>query len=131
MIDIRNFHSNLLMIDKKSHNDINIYYIGYITMKMVSDCENAHSLNLLYLIIHSTTGYFKEKNGKKYLIIDLTEKYEEFFSGIRSEIEIIDGGKELLYEKNYARTGVNIGDDVPLNKPLKFRTLTIIIRCIF
>ena len=29
MIDIRNFNSNLLQIDKKSHEDINIYYIGY------------------------------------------------------------------------------------------------------
>ena len=25
MIDIKNFHSNLLKIDKKSHEDINIY----------------------------------------------------------------------------------------------------------
>ena len=30
MIDIRNFYSNLLKIDKKSHEDIDIYYIGYI-----------------------------------------------------------------------------------------------------
>ena len=40
MIDIKNFHSNLLKIDKKSHEDINIYYIGYITTKKFSDCEN-------------------------------------------------------------------------------------------
>ena len=33
MIDIKNFHSNLLKIDKKSHEDIDIYYIGYITIK--------------------------------------------------------------------------------------------------
>ena len=30
MINIKNFHSNLLKIDKKSHEDINICYIGYI-----------------------------------------------------------------------------------------------------
>ena len=30
MIDIKNFHSNLLTIDKKSYNEINIYNIGYI-----------------------------------------------------------------------------------------------------
>ena len=35
------------------------------------------------------------------------------------------------YEKDYAKMGVNTDDDVPLNKPLKFPTLTIIIRCIF
>ena len=33
MINIKNFHSNLLKIDKKSHEDIDIYYIGYITIK--------------------------------------------------------------------------------------------------
>ena len=84
IIDIRNFHSNLLKIDKKSHKDIDIYYIGYITIKKFGDCENIHSVNPLYLIIHSATGHFKEKNGEKYLIIDSTEKYEEIFSGIIS-----------------------------------------------
>ena len=49
MIDKKNFYSNLLKIEKKSHKDIDIYYIGYITMKMFSDCENIHSVNPLYL----------------------------------------------------------------------------------
>ena len=79
MIDIKNFHLNLLKIDKKSHEDIDIYYIGYITTKKFSDCENIHSVNSLYLIIHSATGHLKEKNDEKYLIIDSTEKYQEIF----------------------------------------------------
>ena len=70
IIDIRNFHWNLLKTDKKSHKEFDIYYIGYITIKKFSDCENIHGVNPLYLIIHSTTEYFKEKNGEKYLIID-------------------------------------------------------------
>ena len=49
MIDIKNFHSNLLKLDKKSHKDIDIYYIGYITIKTFGDCENIHSVNPLYL----------------------------------------------------------------------------------
>ena len=97
MIDIKNFHWNLIKIDNKSHKDINIYYINYITIKKFSDCENIHSVNALYLIIHSATGYFKAKNGEKYLIIDSTEKYKEVFSGIRSEIKPLSGGKELFY----------------------------------
>ena len=68
---------------------------------------------------------------KKYLIINSTEKYEEVWSGIRSGIKTLNGGKELFYEKNYPRIGVNTDDDIPLNKPLKFPTLTIIVRCIF
>ena len=85
----------------------------------------------MYLIIYSATGYFKEKYGEKYLILDSTEKYDEVFSGIISEIKTITGGKELFYEKNYAKIGVNTDDDIPLDKQLKFSTLTIIIRFIF
>ena len=88
-------------------------------------------MNPLYLMFHSATEYFKEKYDKKYLILDLTEKYDEVFSGIKKEIETINGVKELIYEKNYAKIGLNTDDDVPLNKQLKFSTLTIIIRCFF
>ena len=33
MINIKNFDSNLLKIEKKSYKNIDIYYIGYITIK--------------------------------------------------------------------------------------------------
>ena len=66
MINIKNFHSNLLKIDKKPYKGDDIYYIGYITIKKIDDYENIHSINLLYLIIHYATGYFKEKYGEKY-----------------------------------------------------------------
>ena len=78
MIDIKNFHSNLLKLDKKSHRDFDIYYIGYNTIKKVSNCdcdyENICSVNPLYLIIRSATKYFKEKYGEKYLILDSTKE---------------------------------------------------------
>ena len=61
MINIKIFHSNLLKIEKKSYKDIDIYYIGYITIKKFGDCENIYNINPLYLIIHSATGHFKEK----------------------------------------------------------------------
>ena len=64
MVNIKDFHSNLLNIEKKSHKDIDIYYIGYIMIKTFSDYENIHSVNPLYLIINSATGYFKEKMVK-------------------------------------------------------------------
>ena len=60
VVDIKNFRSNLLKIDKESYKDIHIYYIGYITIKKFGDRENIHSVNPLYLIIHSSTGQFKE-----------------------------------------------------------------------
>ena len=123
IVNIEDFHSNLL--------DINIYYIGYITIKKFGDCENIHSVNPLYLIMSSTTRHFKEKYGERYLIIDSTEKHEEVFSEINSEIEALNDTKELFYEKDYARIGVNTDDNLPLNKQLKFPTLIIIIRCVF
>ena len=134
MIDIRNFQSNLLKIDKKSYKDIDIYYTGYITIKKLdkfSDHESIHSVNPLYLIIYSAIGYFEEKNGKKYLITDSTEKYEEVFSRIKSKIRAINNEKEIPYERNYARINIDTDDDIPLNKQLKFPTLTINISCIF
>ena len=85
----------------------------------------------MYLIFLSATGYFEEKNGEKYLILDLIGKYEEVFSTIKSKLETITSGEKLFYEKHYAKIRVNTDDNVPLNKQLKFPSLTIIIRCVF
>ena len=35
LINIEEFDSNLLKIDRKSYKDIDIYYIGYITTKKI------------------------------------------------------------------------------------------------
>ena len=40
IINIEELDSNLLKIDKKSYKDIDIYCIGYITIKEIDDCEN-------------------------------------------------------------------------------------------
>ena len=101
MIDIKNFHSDLLKIDKKSHRGFDIYCIDYNTIKKLSNCncncdcdyENSRSVNSLYLIIHSATGYFKEKYYEKYLILDSAKEYQEVFSGIKLEIKTTNGGK--------------------------------------
>ena len=85
----------------------------------------------MHLIFNSATGYFKEGNGEKYLILDSIKKYEEVFSGIKSEIETINGGEKMYYEKNYGRIAVNTDDVVPLNKTMRFPLLMIIIRCVF
>ena len=51
MVNIEDFYLNLLEINKKSHKDIDIYYIGYIMIKKFDDFENIYSVNPLYLII--------------------------------------------------------------------------------
>ena len=60
MINIKDFDSNLLKIDKNSYKNIDIYYIGYITMKD-SDYVKINSVNPLYLIISEVDWYTKEK----------------------------------------------------------------------
>ena len=52
---------NLLKIDKKSYKNIDIYYIGYITIKKIDDCESIYSVNPLYLRINHAGGYMEEK----------------------------------------------------------------------
>ena len=138
MINIKNFHPNLLKINKNSHKDINIYYIDYITIKSYGDCENIHSVNPLYLIINKAYGYIKEKNGEKYLILDsenenneVLKKYNEIWDGIKNEIEIINGGKTNEYDKDLMKIKFNSDDNLPLNKILKLYNMTIVIRSIF
>ena len=70
IINLENFESNLLKIDKKHYKEINIYYIGYIKAKKIDDCENIYSIIPLYLLVNHASGYIEEKNGNKYLIFD-------------------------------------------------------------
>ena len=69
MINIKDFDPNLLKIDKKLYKNIDIYYIGYITMKD-SECVKIKSVNPLYLIISKVDGDTEEKNESKYLVFD-------------------------------------------------------------
>ena len=55
MINITNFDPNLFKIDKKSYKNIDICYIGYITIKD-SDYVKINSVNPLYLIINEVDG---------------------------------------------------------------------------
>ena len=107
MINLKNFDSNLLKIDKKHYKGINIYYFGYVTIKKIDDCEIIHSVNPLYLLVNHASGYVEEKNENKYLIFDdsgnenkaLLKKYTDVWSGIKSEIKAINGGEENNHEK--------------------------------
>ena len=60
MINIKNFDSNLLKADKKTYRNIDIYRIGYITMKD-SDYLKLNSVNYFYLIFGEADGSIKKK----------------------------------------------------------------------
>ena len=74
MINIKDFDSSLLKIDKKSNKNIGIYNIGYITIKKINDYENIYSLNTLHLMIGEIIVHIKESNGNKYLVFDFSDK---------------------------------------------------------
>ena len=102
-IDLENFKSNLLKIDKKCYKDIGIYNIGYITIKKIDDCKNIYSVNPLYLRINHASGYIEEKGVNKYLIFDSTDenkellkKYNDVFNGIRDKIKEINSDSVII-----------------------------------
>ena len=107
IIDLKDFDAKLLKIDKKSYKNIDIYYIGYITIKKIDDCENIYSVNPLYLLVNHANGYIEEKGVNKYLIFDSTDenkellkKYNDVFNGIRDKIKEI-GRDKCDYKKDY------------------------------
>ena len=61
IIDLKDFDAKLLKIDKKSYKNIDIYYIGYITIKKIDDYESIYSVNPLYLRIDHAIGYIAEE----------------------------------------------------------------------
>ena len=91
IIDLKKFDARLLKVDKKSYKNIDIYYIGYITIKKIDDCENINSVNPLYLLIDYASEYIREENGNKYVIFDSTDENKEVLKnamifGMESEI---------------------------------------------
>ena len=68
--NIIDFDAKLLKIDKKSHKNLDIYYIGYVNIKNIADYESIYSVNPLYLRIIQPRGYLEEENGNKYVIFD-------------------------------------------------------------
>ena len=130
MINIKHFEPNLLKIDRKSYKNIGIYKIGCITIKKNDDYENIYCVNPLYLLVNHASGYIEEKNDSTDENKELLKKYLDVWSGIKNKIEAVNSG-ECDYEKDYMKIKFNSDDDLPLNKPLKFHMMAIIIRSVF
>ena len=54
-------------------------------------------------------------------------KNTELWDGIKNEIKAINGGKTRKYGKDFMKIKFNLDDDLPLNKQLKFPTVTIVV----
>ena len=107
-INLKDFDARLLKVDKKDYNEIDIYYIGYVTVKKIANCNNINSVNPLYLMINEMISHFEEKNENKYLVLDnvdenkeVSKKYEEVWEGIKKEIECINVGEKIKHGKDF------------------------------
>ena len=96
----------MLKLDKTSYKDLDIYNIGYVTVKEIGSGYDINSVNPLYLRIDNASGYIEDINEDKYLVFDVKNE-----------------NKEKLH-----KTKFNSDDNLPLNKLLKFYQLTLTIR---
>ena len=58
-IDLKDFDSSMLKIDKKNYKEIDVYYIGYVTFKEIANYNNINSVNPLYLMIDKMIKTYK------------------------------------------------------------------------
>ena len=106
----------MLKVDKKNYKEIGIYYIGYVTLKKIENCNNINSANPLYLMINEMIGHFEEKNENK----EVSKKYEEVWESIKKDIKRINGGKRVEYGKDFKKIRFEYNDDLPMNKPINY-----------
>ena len=92
----------------------------------------------MYLLIYKIDGFIEEKGVNKYLNIafrdnndKILKKYREVLSGINSCIEKINNSKSGEYEKDYMKIKFNSDNKLPLNKQLRFHSVTVVIRSVF
>ena len=80
----------------------------------------------------------KKKNESEYLVLDdvdeskeVSKKYKEVWDGIKKDIETINGGEKVEYEKDLKKIRFECNDDLPVNEPMRLCLLTIMIRFVF
>ena len=137
IINIETFDSNMLKLDKKTYKNLDIYNIGYVTVKKIGSGYDINSVNPLYLRINNGNRYIEKKDSNRYLVFDLTDKnkellkkYSDVFNRIMGKIREIDD-TWLEYSKDYMKIRFTSDNNFPLNKTLKFYNMTVTIRCVF
>ena len=79
-----------------------------MAVKKIANRNNINTVNTLYLMIDEMIGHFEEKNENKYLVLDdvdenkeVSKKYEEVWEDVKKEIETINGGEKVEFEKDF------------------------------
>ena len=131
-IDLENFESNVIKIEKNHIRTSVFTILDILQLKKIGDYKNIYSVNPLCLRITRGSGYIEKINENKYLIFDSIDENKE----LKIQWWIMDKIKEVsndecYYEKDYMKINFNSDDNLPLNKPLKFHNMTITVRSSF
>ena len=59
IINLDEFDGSKIKVDRKNFNDIDIYYLSYEYKKKITECNEIHSVNPLYLRIKDMKGQCK------------------------------------------------------------------------
>ena len=91
MINIKNFDTKLLKTDKKLYKNIDLYYNGYITTKIITDYECINSVNPSYIIIGKQMDTLKKttETNTSYLQLQIkTKKYQKSTQNLGIRLKI-------------------------------------------
>ena len=136
LVNINNFNTNLLRVNEWHPFDYLVYNISYF----VRDCQEFNSYNFPFLlhIKENVQGFFEIIDGKKHLTIDYTlnnkvflNKYDEIWGKIIQEIKKQKDYLVVNFEKSNLTINFDTENDVPINKMLKFNSLTILIAHVY
>ena len=89
-INLKELDVRSLKADKKDYKETDIYYIGYVTVKKITNCNNINSVNTLYLVINEMIGHFEEKNENKYLVLDDVDENKEVSKNMKKFGKVLE-----------------------------------------
>ena len=80
LINIKDFDTGLLKLDKKSLENVAICYVECITKK---DVYKINSVNPLYFLVDEIDGFIEEREGSKSLNIASTDSNSEVLKNMQ------------------------------------------------
>ena len=137
MVYLNEFDPDLVKVNKRELRiNGDIYCIGY---EMNKPKYNINSVNRLYLIVKDLVGNVEKIKGSedRYLVIDESNKeiinaFDKLFDFVEKKIKDDNkvnfglDAKIIGYNKLRFRSNV----DLPLDRPIKFHSLIIVVNCV-
>ena len=140
MIQLNNFDSQLLKINKRENRENNnIYYISY---RINKPKHNINSINNLYFVVYYLYGTIEKIDGSedRYLVIDKNrdinknniDSFNDLWSAIINKIKYLRG-KDIIFDDNEVIMDdwnkIRFSSDVykSNNFPIKFNHLVIVL----